>query len=223
MSDPIEAVSSSLRNDIRALAEISQNVANLQTPGFRALRSIPDFAKVAGVGRQVEQSDGALQATGRQLDLALRGPGFFVIDHHGSQRLTRSGAFTLNSEYQLTTMSGDIVLGEDGPITMRGSVFTIDPNGRVESDGKPIAQLQLITVADGSLLNPTGGNTYSYDGELRPWAGRLMQGALEGANVDPAEETVRLIETTRHAESMQKVISIYDQVLENGIKQIGSN
>lgn len=222
MPNTLEAISKSLSNDVRTLGAISHNVANINTPGFRGVRSIQDFGDSAGLRSSLDQRDGALSQTGRSYDVALRGPGFFVVDRQGTALLVRSGAFRIDAEGALATANGDRLVGPSGPIDAAASL-RIDPRGGLWSGEQNLGQLQIVTVADASRLRALDGGAYAYDGELGEWSGSVVQGALEQANVDAAEETVRLMETTRHAESVQRAISIYDKAMDTGINRLGDN
>lgn len=225
MTDTLEAIARSLGNDVERLAAISHNIANLNTPAFRGVRAIPAFDGHGALNAAIVQGDGGLAQTARGLDLALRGPGFFVIERSGRLLLARSGAFRVNGDGLLANASGDIVLGVSGPIAVPddGEPVRIDASGALWSGFRQLGQLRLVAVADASLLRPAGEGAYSYEGALAPWQGSVVQGALERANVDPAEETVRLMETTRHAESVQRAISIYDKAMDVGINRLGEN
>jgi flagellar basal-body rod protein FlgF len=223
MTETLRAISRSLADDVRNLATISHNVANLHTPGYRGMRTAADFAAAMESRTSLDQRDGALMQTSRQLDLALRGSGFFAIDRDGRSLLVRAGAFRINGENLLTTANGDIVLGLAGPIALSSVEIRVDNDGLIMREGRPAGQLRIVAVADASRLHAVGGGAYAYDGEIVEWKGKVIQGALESANVDPAEETVRLMETTRHAESVQRAISIYDKAMDVGINQIGGN
>lgn len=220
MTDTLQAISRSLGNDVRNLAAISHNVANMHTPGYRSVRA--DFSDALGMKTLIDQRDGTLMQTSRPLDLALRGPGFFVVERDGKMLLTRAGAFRTDAENRLVTAHGDVATGPSGPLETKEDV-RIERDGRIVVEGRPVGQLQIVAVADPSRLHPVGGGAYAYDGEIVEWKGNVIQGALESANVDAAEETVRLMETTRHAESVQRAISIYDKSMDTGIGQIGGN
>jgi flagellar basal-body rod protein FlgF len=220
MTDTMQAISRSLGSDVKTLATISHNIANMHTPGYRAARA--DFADALHGRISVDQSDGALMQTYRPLDLALRGPGFFAVERDGKTLLSRAGALRVDSEQRLVTARGDVLLGLSGPVP-NSEALTVRRDGQVAVDGRPIGQLQIVAVADPSRLRAVEGGLYAYDGDMSEWKGSVIQGALEGANVDAAEETVRLMETTRHAESLQRAISIYDKTMDVGINQIGGN
>lgn len=222
MPDTVQAISRSLSNDVKALDAISHNVANLNTPGFRALRAAPDFREQLAMRASVDQKDGALAQTGRDLDLALRGPGFFAIEREGKLLLTRSGTFRLDGEGMLATVRGDRAAGV-GAADAAAGPLRIDAQGAVRQGERSLGQLQIVNVADVAKLVPAGDGVYAYDGDLKEWTGSVVQGAVERANVDPAEETVRLMETTRHAEAVQRAISIYDKAMDVGVNRLGDN
>lgn len=223
MTDPVQAAGRALSADVQLLSAISHNVANMSTPGFRATRAIPAFDAHAGVRTSIDQSDGALAQTARALDLALRGPGFFAIERDGATLLARGGSFRVDSEGWLVTQHGDRVLGISGPIAVPAGTLRVDGNGALHVDGAEIGQLQLTAVADPAALRPMGEGAYRYEGDTVEWKGQLVQGALEQANVDAADETIRLMETTRHAESVQRAIAIYDKAMDSGINQLGKD
>lgn len=229
MTDTLQAIARALSADVQQLGTISHNVANLNTPGYRAARSAPSFdAALAATPTRIDQRDGSLIQTGRPLDLALQGEGFFAVERDGQRLLTRAGAFGLDAEGALVNAVGDRVLGESGPLLFAdpaqaaGLRFAAD--GEIfGADGRSLGRLDLVAAADASALRPVGEGAYAYDGAAGAWGGRLLQGALESANVDPAQETIRLIETTRHAESVQRAISIYDKAMDAGVNRLGDN
>lgn len=223
MSDTLHAISRSLAADVDALATISHNVANMTTPGYRSVRAIPDFEVASGLRTVIEQRDGALAQTERAFDLALRGKGFFVVERGGQLLLTRGGNFRVDAEGALTTAAGDRVQGTSGTLLLPAGELRIDARGELWLGMRSVGQLQLVDVADPARLRPAGNGSYAYDGQVAAFEGELIQGALEQANVDPADETVRLMELTRHAESVQRAMSIYHQAMDAGINRLGDN
>lgn len=223
MSETLQAISRSLGADVQTLATISQNAANAHTPGYRSTRATPDFATQAGLRTALDQRDGALMQTTRSLDLALRGPGFFVVERDGKLLLSRSGSFRLDQEGALVTTTGDRVQGASGAVVLPAGDVRVDADGQVWSGTQNVAQLRIVSVADASAVNAAGSGVYEYDGELAPWSGAVVQGALERANVDAADEMLRLMETTRHVESVQRAMSTYDQMMDAGINRLGDN
>lgn len=234
MPDTLQAIARSLSADAKTLTTISHNVANMHTPGYRTVRAVPEFgaevAKATGgriegvvdIATAIDQRDGALAQTDRELDVALRGPGFFVIERAGRHLLARGGAFRTDGEGRLVTAGGDSVIGDSGPLQIPAGKMRIEKDGQIFVDDRAVGQMQIVAVADASRLRAAGDGAYAYEGDLAEWKGSVVQGALERANVDAAEETVRLMETTRHAESVQRAILIYDKAMDAGINQIGN-
>ena len=224
MSDPISSIARYLSADVRALGTLSQNVANLTTPGYRAVQRAEGFeGALGGAVTRVDQRDGALVQTGRPLDLALQGQGFFQVSA-GDDRvfLTRAGQFSLDAGGRLVDAQGRAVLGAEGPIVLAHAAVTIGEDGAIRDGNEVVAQLALVDVADGASLQALGGGLYAASATGEADA-RVHQGALEGSNVDPGEEMVRLMQLSRHASSIQHAISTYHAALVAGIDQIGKD
>lgn len=222
MTDVIPSIARALRADVDALDAISHNIANLNTAGYRSTAVIPDFgAELTRVS--ISQADGPLAQTGRSLDLALRGNGFFAVEREGQVLLARAGDFRVDAEGWLVTQAGERVLGEAGGLQIPAGRLAVAADGGLTVDGRPLDRLRLVDVGEPGRLRPAGGGLFAYDGELVEWRGSVVQGAIERANVDAAEQTVRLMEVTRHAESVQRAIATYDRMLDTGINKLGEN
>lgn len=223
MSEALQAIGRSLSDDVRALAAISHNVANMNTPGFRGVRAVASFDQAAGVQRSIDLRSGGLNTTARPFDLALQGSGFFTVERDGQVLLMRAGAFRVDSSGLLSTLAGDRVLGTAGPIALPEGEATFAADGTVRVGGREVAQLQLVDVADSRYLRPMGEGRFAFEGGLVPAKAQVVQGALERSNVEPGDEMLRLMETMRHAESVQRAMSMYDKVLDVGINKLGEN
>lgn len=226
MTETIQSIARSLSADIATLNTISHNIANLHTPGFRAERAVPGFDAHLATGPLAtarDLSDGPLTQTGRSLDLALRGEGFFLVERAGAPVLVRSGQFRLDAEGQLVNAQGDRVLGESGPIALDSVNVRIDGKGELWNGEHSLGRLRLVDVADPTRLIALDAGGFRYEGELAAWQGKVEQGAFEHANVDAADESIRLMELTRHVESVQRAIAIYDKAMETGVNRLGEN
>jgi flagellar basal-body rod protein FlgF len=223
MDTTIANITRYLGQDVDALNVASQNIANLRTPGYRAQKLAPDFSGVlAGPQVRLDMSNGALEQTGRPLDVALQGAGFFTVDAGGTTLLMRAGQLSIDSQGRLVDPAGHAVLGQGGPITL-GSSASIRADGSVVDGGRVVDRLRIVEVAQPDQLHDIGDGLYTYAGQVQDWAGTLRTGALEQSNVDPGNEMVRLMEITRHAQSLQHAMEAYDQVLQAGINHIGDN
>jgi flagellar basal-body rod protein FlgF len=234
MTDAIAALSDAMRNDAETLRVIGQNVANLETTAYRreiavmrpSFDELSDAARAAAPPRALEtsidQRTGTLKSTGEALHLALEGPGFFAVETaEGGEALTRRGDFRLDADGRLVTHAGLTVLGETGPIHV-SETPQIAADGAVRVAGNVVGQLRIAQVAPDSQLVALGGDLYR--GTLLPEgdaAARVRQGFLEASNVDSVQEMMRLIETMRHFETVQRYVSGYDDMVGKAISELG--
>ena len=182
--------------------------------------------RVAATAKQFQQ--GNLSQTGNALDVAINGRGFFeVLMPDGSPAYTRDGSFQINAQGELVTNTGyPVQPGLQLPEGAQSVTIAADGTVRVQVAGEPEAvQVGALTLAD--FVNPAGlqakgGNVYVETGASGPaqvgspgtaGAGLLVQGALEGSNVNTVEELVSMIETQRAYETNAKAISTVDQML----------
>jgi flagellar basal-body rod protein FlgF len=224
MSNIIPGIASYLGNDIDALDVLSQNVSNMRTTGYRAKRLAVDFRTgLLDNTPTLDLADGGLSTTGHPLDLAVRGPGFFVVDVNGQSMLTRNGQFHIDANQQLVDAAGHPVLGQSGPITLNHPNVKISASGEITDGNDSVDSLRIVNVGKPNQLREMGDGLYSYAGDDGEFIGRIQQGALEQSNVDPGAEMVRLMALTRHAQSVQRAIQAYDAALQEGINHIGDN
>lgn len=224
MSQFISAIARYLSNDLRSLDVVSQNVANLGTTGYRTERLRTDFRTgMAGQEPALELAGGSLDVTGKPLDLAIQGLGFFVVNVNGQPMLTRDGQFHLDASGQLVDVAGHPVLGQSGPITLAHDRVHVDAAGRIVDGHETVDTLRVVAIGDPTALREMGSGLYTYAGTAADWNGTIHQGALERSNVDAGTEMVRLMELTRHAQSVQRAILAYDSAMQNGINHLGDN
>lgn len=224
MSEAISKLASVMQRDVETLKSIANNAANSTTNGYRAERSYLTNASASvglangDVSRQFTATDGAKVATARPLDLALDGPAWFVVQTPAGVRYTRDGQFTVSSSGVITTLAGDPLLSTSGEIHVEGPGIKVNQNGEVLTASGAHYQLHLPNVKIEKLL---GNNLYSGTELGIAEHVRVHQGALERSNVDIGQEMIRMMETTRHFESMQRAVSAYDQMLNIGINELG--
>ncbi|TCS37713.1 flagellar basal-body rod protein FlgG [Paucimonas lemoignei] len=235
MPDGFTIAALSMTNDMQRLSSISQNLTNALTPGYK--REIPltaAFASmVSGNGAfsadlpsasgQIDMKQSALRHTGNPLDLAIENNGFFEIIRDGKAYYTRQGNFTLDPTGRLVTQSGDIVNGVSGDIRLTTSQPTIDSQGNVIENGKPIGQLKIVHFEDPRMLQAVGEGKFLQAGAAIKAEEKiaLRQSHLETSNVNTAAEMVKMIETMRHFETGQKIIQMYDAMNERAISKLG--
>ncbi len=189
-----------------------------------------------GIGaRLVEVSTdfttGGIQETGNKTDLFLKGPGFFAVNvpsqgDPGRVCYTRNGAFKIDQEGYLATVGGYRVLGENGEILLGNSElkFNVESDGSVMVDGVRVEKLQLVEFDNLDSLYKEADDIF-VDGEgaaESASATTVMQGFLEGSNVNPVDELVNLIKVTRAYEANQRLIQSQDELLSKAVNQVGS-
>jgi flagellar basal-body rod protein FlgF len=200
------------------LATTTHNMANLQTPGFREMLSMFRAVPVDGASADsrafvvdstpgADWSHGSVTPTGNPLDVAIQDQGFFaVIDANGQEAFTRSGKFQLNAQGFLVTTSGNKVLDDQGRMIQlpEGSHdIQIQANGSiwVTLDGQlvetAVARLKLVNPDLKSLERQPNGLFVAKE-EIDPSDDvQVLQGSLEGSNVNAAQAMVQMIAQNR--------------------------
>jgi len=207
----------------RQLDVVANNIANVNTAGFKADQSLfeeyltsgahednfkPGDRRVSYVqdrGTYRDFAQGAPEQTKNPLDVAITGNAFLVVQAAGGERYTRDGGLQMNNLGQLVTQAGDPVLGTSGPIVFQptdhdinispdGTVTVVEGNGRTDSlRGK----LRLVSFADAQKLLKEGSNLYSGEGAAPDLKSQVQQGYIEKSNVNGVAEMSRMIEITR--------------------------
>ena len=183
----------------------------------------------------VDYSEGPIKETGNTLDLALSDRGFFAIEYTNkagvtSTKYTRDGNFTMNQQGFLQTQDGDYVLDEDGQrIQMDPALpISISRNGTNVQDGAAVATIGITDFEDYNYLERFGENFFQpVEGAVELDRGetgvntQIHQGYLEMSNISVVTEMVNMITLQRQYESNQKVITTYDDTLEQAVTQNG--
>jgi flagellar basal-body rod protein FlgG len=168
---------------------------------------------------------GTLSPTGEQLDLALVGPGFFATrSNTGDTLYTRDGHLTTNDAGEVTTVEGRPVLDTNGQtINVGGAPVKILRNGDVVVDGQVAATIAVFDIPSTALVRAEG-SAFTAAGATLVAAGaepRIEQGQLEQSNTDLAEESTRLMNTSRQFEASQHVFRELSANLERAVNEIG--
>lgn len=214
----------------QALDIAATNLANAQTPGYRAeqeyFRSVllgPD-AEDSQLGRTVNNfgllggdrlnmGQGALDQTGNPLDLAIEGEGFFQVQTSNGPRFTRDGGFHRTPGGQLVTAAGDAVLSTTGqPIPVPPGEVSVGVDGVLSVAGGVVATVGVFTFPHGAELTPEGANRYLAPAGVKPALeanASIHQGAIENANQGMIPGSLNLILVQREAEMMQKALTVF--------------
>lgn len=227
---------------------IAQDLANINTPGYKAASTrLSDFATMllarlpAGIGPATplgrlthgvqtsaaltDFSPGPVQATGQPLDLAIQGEGFFRLRTPDGERFTRDGRFSLDVNGQLVNVNGYPVLGTNGqPIRLSSGQVRVDPNGTIYLNDQPAGQIGLAVFADpaASLQRSENGLFAAVGAAPTGGAGgTIQQGYVEMANVDPATTMTHMLAVMRAYQAAQRIIQIEDEMLGRAVNDVG--
>lgn len=195
---------------------------DLRRPSRADLRDL-----ILDVRAPIDMTQGTLRTTGRATDVAVVGEGMFQVSRDGEEYLTRSGAFTLDAQRQLVTMSGDPVLGAGGPITLPQGELLIRRDGTVLVDGAEVDRLRIQTVPDAGRLRHVGETLFKTPDDMPATAMaagdvNLEQGVLEESNVNPIDTMVGMIAAQRAFEMGAKILQAEDRTLDQGINKLAA-
>lgn len=243
------AASSGLAN-FQKLEIVNNNLANINTPGFKRQILLTDkqsfddtiakqFEKedpyargdhervsgVANIRAVTDFSPGPIKTNGNAMNVALRKPNqFFVVNTPDGAQYTRAGDFTLDGEGRVVTPDGMGVVGDGGDIVTDGPGIKIASNGAVLSGTTEFGKLQVVEFADPSKLERKGNNRFALaDGVAAPTQvdPDLEAGALEMANVSAVSTMVEMIAANRGFEVYTRTAQSIDQLNQAAISQIG--
>ncbi len=222
------------RQNMQALAVTSNNIANSNTTGFRAdfaaMRSMPLYgdgqpSRVYAMAERpgTDFSRGAMIATGRDLDIAVRDDGFFAVQGmDGKEAYTRAGDLQITTLGQLVTGAGYPVMGENGPISIPPfQKLEIGVDGTISMVAEGDESLSMSEVDRIKIVKPQLSELYKgEDGLLRlkdggeaeaDADGHIISGTLEGSNVNAAAALVDMIEIARQFEVQTKMMKLAEQ------------
>jgi len=239
MSSGYYAACTGLMSRTQALDTIANNVANVSTVGFRAshnvfssmlattgdsqLSVLNQDANDYGIlsGTQLDSSQGALTRTSNDLDLALEGPGYFAVQTASGFAYTRGGNFRVSPKGQLVTDSGDLVQGENGPITIVGEPVSISTDGTISVDGAIAGRMKVVEFAPTVQMQSAGGSYYTAPAGAATVAtkSQVRQGMLESSNVNPVTSAIELISAQREVETMRRVLSMFSTEMDKTAAQ----
>lgn len=229
----------------RALEVRADNIANMNTPGYKAeavlfsdylvrqrdVTSVPGGRTEQMVQDRATWRDvtaGQVSKTGNSLDVALAGDGFFAVGTARGERYTRAGRFTLSATGQIVDMRGNTVLGTDSrPITIPPSDTRIEiaSDGTISTESGPVGKFRVVQFDDRQQLKAEGTTLFASAQPPRvdPQPS-VMQGAVEAANVQSIVEVTQMMSEQREFEFASQFVdaestreqSVIDHLLRPG-------
>ncbi|HEX4998914.1 MAG TPA: flagellar basal-body rod protein FlgF [Terriglobia bacterium] len=235
---------SGLKATASALDVVANNLANVNTTGFKSDETFLRIYNKAVADPKAGPLDGALndstlvrgsvsnfnpgvmKTTGNPLDVAIDGDGFLAVEGPGGVYYTRNGNLHTNANGQLVTVEGYTVLGAGGAIQVPPGRISISQAGEIQVDGAVVDTLRVVDFRDKRSLQKVGNSLFRNNGaegvELEGAEKHIHQGALEQSNVNPVKEMMLMIDIMRQFESLQKTIfTMMNTVNDRSINQVG--
>jgi flagellar basal-body rod protein FlgF len=227
----------------RAMDVIAGNMANTNTPGYRAERMVfadwlsPQDGTTAPKGGRTlaytqdratyrNQAEGTLTQTGNPLDLALSGDGFFTVQTASGTRLTRAGRFTLQGDGSITDEAGNALLDNAGApmrIAAADTQLTVTADGTLSSQNGPIGKIAVVKPTDANRMTAEGSRLFRADvPTVSVAAPHMIQGAVEDSNVQAIPELTTMMNTQRDFQFVTQFVEAEGQRHQNAIDKIAA-
>ncbi|MHC1695472.1 MAG: flagellar hook-basal body protein [Eubacteriales bacterium] len=242
MMNAIDSAVTGMLNRSRELDITSNNLANLNTPGFRSDRLITtDFKDHltyrlnAGTNEEIgsqnygsimdnvytQSTQGAPEFTNRKLDFTINGGGYFTLQRQdGTAAYTRNGRFSIDNGGFLINSSGAYVMGQNGRIFAGTAEITVSSQGDIYAGGDYIDRLSLVGSDGTERLDKLSQSSLA--GNLnQPFTGSIVQGALEQSGVDMMTEMSIMIESSRAFQTCSQFVKMLDQLMQKTVTEIG--
>ncbi|WP_424943767.1 flagellar hook-basal body complex protein [Aliiroseovarius crassostreae] len=222
---------------MREMQSVANNIANASTTGYRREGVIfSEYVQALDKGdnslsmatanaRLIDLQQGALTQTNGSFDFAIEGDGFFMVESPDGALLTRAGAFTSSPEGELVTNDGLRLLDAGGaPVFVPPDAKSVSlaADGTLSADGRPLTQIGLYLPTDPNDLKHREGVRFAAPGGTEPVieGATILQGFLEGSNVDPVQEITRMIEVQRSYELGQMFMEKEDERIRSVLKTV---
>ncbi|MFI4918174.1 MAG: flagellar hook-basal body protein [Legionellales bacterium] len=233
MLDAITTAQLAMDFDQLKLQSISQNVANMNTIGFK--KQLLEHAsfddqlqpQMSNMVSQLQTSQmnaqGSFSQTQNPMDVALSGDGYFQVQNEQGIFYTRRGDFQINNQGELVTATGETLLGNSGTVKVDDSTFTLNAQGAVFIEHRQVNQLNIMQFNQPEQLRYVGNGLYQTNESPTPSASntRVLQGFIEQSNVKSIDEMMDLVKISRHFEASQRVMRTADSLLATAINQLG--
>jgi flagellar basal-body rod protein FlgF len=229
MSGGTIAAASGMKAQMEALDMLANNLANMNTAGFKEQKSFftilsdsinsspgndlhPLFPeRTVQTHAAMNLTDGMLQTTQRDLDIALMGDGFLEVSTPRGIRYTRNGSLTVNAKSQLATVDGWSVMGEKGPILIGPGKLNITEQGEVFVNDIRTGRLKIVSPDNPASLLKEGNSLLipsNPGAQTKPGTAAVRQGFLEQSNVNAVASMVEMVGILRRFEAIQKTVNL---------------
>ena len=242
MDNAIYAAASGMLTRSKAMDIIGNNLANANTAGYKKDKLLTtDFGSqitysinrdvtqvgstnhgTRGSGVYTQYEQGTFETTGRSLDFAFKGDGFFTLTQaNGTTTLTRDGQFNIDENGFLVNSTGAFVMGEKGKIKVDTPDFTVNNDGEIFINNEFTDKLLITNPQNNNNIRKLSDGMLSNAANAGEFTGSVWQGAIENSNVDVTEEMVDMISQSRSYQACSQIIKQMDKVLQKTVNEIG--
>ncbi len=226
----------------RQMDLIANNIANMNTPAYKGEQMMfveylaqtadgQSLSYVQDIAQVRDTSEGSFTPTGNDLDVAIKGNGYFTVSTPLGDRFTRNGRFSLDATGKLVTSDGYAVLDSNNqPIVIpdNGTSIEISEDGSVSvgtdtlpAESTQVGQIKLVQFANDQDLSKVGSGLYSTDQTPQPASGAaVVQGMVEESNVQGVTEITHMIATNRAYDNAQTIINADDEMLQQALSKL---
>lgn len=240
--DAVTIASISMQSDLQRLDQISQNLANVATNGYkrqyvlgRSFASylpsdLADGPAASDVPAALDMRPGSLRATANPMDIAVEGEGFFEVASEQGVAYARQATLRVDARGRLVTLQDLPLAGLRADVRPNAGEISINPQGEVMQGERVLGQIKLVRFEQTNLMQALGHGLFAQGGASLAGTqsgasagsvGNLRSGFQETSNVNSAQEMVSLTQTVRHFETMQKVMQGYGDVFEQTLRKLG--
>tara|TARA_R110000787_G_scaffold63679_3_gene143328 strand:+ start:56388 stop:57128 length:741 start_codon:yes stop_codon:yes gene_type:complete len=228
----------------RQLDVVANNLANMSTNGYKGGRMMfvdhlvkskggdnlltPKISFVRDIATMTDTTPGPMETTDNPLDVAIQGEGYFVVQTPEGDRFTRNGRFQLDNTGQLVNQIGNAVQAEGGApfvFAPEDTEITISQDGTVSTNNGELGKLRIVRFDNEQLLQRTSGAQFTTpDGNPAQAVEKptVLQGAVEGSNVEPMQEMATMISVHRAYDSVRSFIEREDERQRSMIRDLAS-
>lgn len=220
----------------------ADNLANVNTDGFRSVRAQQESQQTGGTrvgSTMISNRSGSLRSTGRSLDLALEGEGFFMVGEGDGRGFQRTGSFGLDAEGQIVDpSSGRVLQGQNGPLQVENpsevTSLAVDSSGQVTANQSGGNSQEVGQIAVARFQNPSGlargGGVLTATANSGPprigapgtgGRGNVLSGVLETSSVDMVNQIVQQITQRRAGELNARALSVQDEMMGTLLDTVG--
>lgn len=228
----------------RQMDVVSNNLANMSTHGYKSGRMMfvdhlvkskggeglltPKLHFVRDIATMTDTTPGALETTGNPLDIALQGEGYFVVQTPDGEHYTRNGRLQLDNTGQLVNQLGQPILADGGaPIVFapEDTEIVVSKDGTISTNNGELGKLRVVRFENDQALQRTAGAQFTTNDQNPPQdvtKVALVQGAVEGSNVEPILEMTSMIEVHRSYDAVRNFIDREDERQRSMIRDLAA-